>query len=68
MVMDIWLDTIGLAGMALAAAGVLGLSSMGTMLACWLLYLSLVAAGGVFTDFQWDALLLEVCKRTMLAK
>jgi hypothetical protein len=59
-VVDLWLDVIGIVGIALAAAGVLGMSSMGTMLACWLLYLSLVAAGRDFTDFQWDALLLEV--------
>jgi hypothetical protein len=38
---------------------VAGLFSRAAAAACYILYLSLVAAGQPFTGFQWDALLLE---------
>jgi predicted DCC family thiol-disulfide oxidoreductase YuxK len=46
---------------ALAAAGmVLGLAPIVCAATCWLTWLSLVTASGIFTGYQWDALLLEI--------
>ena len=47
------------AGAALAGLGLLGLVPWLVFPLIWLLYLSLVTIGNVFTAFQWDALLLE---------
>ncbi|MBI4371529.1 MAG: lipase maturation factor family protein [Elusimicrobia bacterium] len=45
---------------ALAALGLTAGTAAGPCaLACWALYLLLEAAGSVFLNFQWDALLLE---------
>ncbi len=43
------------AGLSLA----IGIFSRLSAAICWVLYLSIVAAGPPFTGFQWDALLLE---------
>lgn len=62
----LWLGTSdgflsGLCGTgALAAlAALLGFLPRACLLLCWALYLSFVAVGSPFLDFQWDVLLLE---------
>jgi hypothetical protein len=57
---------VALAGVALSAAAVLGLSqrgplwlACGTWLVLWLLYLSIVDVGQVFYGFGWESMLLE---------
>jgi lipase maturation factor len=47
------------AGALAAGSALLGFLPRATLLLCWALYLSLVAVGSPFLDFQWDALLLE---------
>ncbi|MBI3550612.1 MAG: lipase maturation factor family protein [Elusimicrobia bacterium] len=47
------------AGAAAAALCALGVFQGPMLLACWALYLSLVAVGQEFLSFQWDILLLE---------
>ncbi len=37
----------------------LGIAPLLSSLTCWAMYLSIVTAGSVFLQFQWDALLLE---------
>jgi len=47
------------AGVAVAALLVVGMAPIVTTAVLWAMYLSLVAIGGVFLQFQWDSLLLE---------
>ena len=47
------------AGAFFSSALAAGLCPGACALACWALYLSLMAVGGPFSNFQWDALLLE---------
>jgi hypothetical protein len=61
-----WLGASDVALQALCAAGtvlslllVAGVAPVASLAGCWLLYLSLVTVGQVFTWFQWDGLLLE---------
>ena len=54
---------IGALAGGLLMVGVLPLVSAAV---CWVCYLSLVVAGGIFTGYQWDALLLEAGLLTML--
>ncbi|HEY7114803.1 MAG TPA: lipase maturation factor family protein [Thermoanaerobaculia bacterium] len=51
-----FLCAAGTAGALLTTAGIL---PAGSLLVCWVSYLSLSVAGQVFLQFQWDALLLE---------
>ena len=46
-------------GCATAILLTLGFLSRTAAAVCWVLYLSLVSVGSPFTNFQWDALLLE---------
>ena len=62
----LWLSASDTALHAVCAAGVLGsgllligLAPRFILAALWFLYLSLVAVGGIFLGYQWDALLLE---------
>jgi len=48
-----------IAGTICSTLLLLGLIPLVSSIGCWLMYLSLVTAGGVFMQFQWDALLLE---------
>ncbi|MDG2423553.1 MAG: lipase maturation factor family protein [Phycisphaerales bacterium] len=54
------LDTTWIIGLIAASALVLGLVPMLSMGIAWACYLSIVNVAGVFTGYQWDALLLEV--------
>ena len=47
------------AGMLAAAILTFGIRVRGALVGCYVLYLSLVAAGQRFTEFQWDMFLLE---------
>lgn len=47
------------AGILFSLALLLNLAPRFSLLALWVLYLSLVSVGGSFLSFQWDALLLE---------
>ena len=53
------LSGVCLLGAALAVALVVGFAERWTLIALWILYLSLCSVGRVFMGFQWDALLLE---------
>jgi predicted DCC family thiol-disulfide oxidoreductase YuxK len=53
----LWLA--GLAGMAASSALVANRAPWLAAAACWVLYASYYAVGGVFLSFQWDILLLE---------
>jgi lipase maturation factor 1 len=46
-------------GCAAAVLLILGIWPRMAAAVCWVLYLSLVSVGSPFTNFQWDALLLE---------
>lgn len=46
-------------GAVLSVLLVAGVAPVPVLLLLWVLYLSLVSAGGVFFSFQWDVLLLE---------
>ncbi len=46
-------------GALLSIALIAGLCPGACCVACWALYLSLMTVGGPFSNFQWDALLLE---------
>jgi hypothetical protein len=46
-------------GCAAALLLTLGFWSRAAVTVCWILYLSIVSVGAPFTNFQWDALLLE---------
>jgi hypothetical protein len=52
----VWSCILGCIGGLLLVAGVF---SRVAAICCWILYLSIVSAGAPFTNFQWDALLLE---------
>ena len=56
---DTWLLTQCWLGALLAIALTAGLCPGACALGCWALYLSLMTVGGPFSNFQWDALLLE---------
>ncbi len=56
---DALLTGVCAVGLALAALVVLGLLPRLALALLWLAYLSFVAVGSPFLDFQWDALLLE---------
>ena len=51
----LWL-AVGVLASLLVLAGVLARYAL---FACWLIYLSLINVGGIFTQLQWDSLLLE---------
>lgn len=53
------LDLPCVLGVVFSATLAAGLLPKVSVLACWLLYLSVVAAGSPFMTYQWDALLLE---------
>jgi hypothetical protein len=62
----LWIDSSdaslrGLCGLGalFSCALIAGLAPLLSALSCWILYLSLVTAGGVFLGYQWDSLLLE---------
>lgn len=59
-ILDWLLDVICMVGMFLSCVGALGMASLATLLATWLLYFSLCSAGGSFGFMEWDVLLLEV--------
>jgi hypothetical protein len=52
----VWCSILGCILGLLLVAGVL---SRLAAIVCWVLYLSIVSTGAPFTNFQWDALLLE---------
>src|SRR5207249_70022 len=61
-----WLDTgdrflnqLCAAGVLLSCLVVAGVAPAPCLLLLWVLYLSLMVAGQIFLQFQWDALLLE---------
>jgi lipase maturation factor 1 len=56
---DLFLNLLCAAGTILSVVLILGLLPIPSLIALWLLYLSLVHAGQVFLSFQWDILLLE---------
>lgn len=56
---DRFLGFMAVAGSLLAVLAILGVATGESLAGCWVLYTSLVTAGGDFTQFQWDALLLE---------
>ncbi len=69
----LWLDPSDRALIALCRKGetlslalLLGVEPRRSLLALWLLYLSLVSAGGEFLSFQWDVLLLETGLHALL--
>ena len=47
-------------GILTSSLVILGLMPMLTMAVTWVIYLSLVNAGGLFMSYQWDMLLLEI--------
>jgi hypothetical protein len=52
----VWCCVLGcISGLLLIA----GFFSRAAAVVCWILYLSIVSTGAPFTNFQWDALLLE---------
>lgn len=53
------LEGICLAGSAAAILMITGFFSRAAAVICWVFYLSIVSVGAPFTNFQWDALLLE---------
>ena len=56
---DKWLEAVCLLGSAAALLVMMGFFTRASLLVCWVLYLSIVSTGAPFTNFQWDALLLE---------
>jgi len=54
------ISTTWIAGSVFAVLLMLGVAQRASALASFVIYLSLVVAGGEFMSFQWDALLLEV--------
>ena len=56
---DAFLRLLCAGGAGLGALLMIGLAPIVTLPILWLLYLSLVSAGGDFMMFQWDSLLLE---------
>ena len=56
---DKWIGGVCLLGSAAAILMLTGFFSRIASLVCWVLYLSIVSTGAPFTNFQWDALLLE---------
>lgn len=56
---DAALHAMCASGVALGILAATGLCPALCLATLWLLYLSLCVAGGVFMNFQWDALLLE---------
>lgn len=56
---DFFLSAMAACGALLSLYVVLGIATRPSLIAVWVLYLSLVNAGGEFMSFQWDALLLE---------
>lgn len=63
---DSFLHFLCWGGTIFALLAVLGITTGPALALCWLLYLSLVTAGGDFMSFQWDALLLETGFLAML--
>ncbi len=57
---DVMLHGLCAAGLALAALLFLDVAPALCALGLWVVYLSLCWAGGVFMNFQWDILLVEV--------
>ena len=53
-------------GVVLSALVIVGVMQGPSLLALWLIYLSLSTTGNVFMSFQWDALLLETGLLAML--
>jgi len=56
---DGFLSGLCAAGVAFSLLAVGGVAQRWSLLALWALYLSLVAVGDVFLQYQWDSLLLE---------
>ena len=56
---DPFLIGLCVAGVVLSVLMLFNIAPRDSLLAAWLLYLSLVSVGGDFMNFQWDALLLE---------
>ena len=56
---DGWLQGVCLLGIAASILLLTGFLSRLSALVCWTLYLSIISVGAPFTNFQWDALLLE---------
>ena len=56
---DGFLKFLAVGGAATGGLVALGIAPIPLLLVCWVFYLSLVGAGGVFMSFQWDILLLE---------
>jgi predicted DCC family thiol-disulfide oxidoreductase YuxK len=58
---DGMLTALTAAGIAASLALIVDVAPAFAVLAIWLAYLSLATVGGVFMQYQWDALLLETC-------
>ena len=56
---DTMLTTVCFAGMATSFLLLINVFTRASLIACYLLYLSIVEVGQDFTHFQWDVLLLE---------
>lgn len=56
---DGFLKFLTVGGAAMGGLVALGIAPIPLLATCWVFYLSLVSAGGVFMSFQWDILLLE---------
>lgn len=57
---DLFLQAVPMAGVLLSLLLIVGIAHRVNLILVFSLYLSLVAAGQDFMQFQWDALLLEV--------
>jgi hypothetical protein len=60
------LNATWMVGALAAVAMVLGLAPLVSAVLCWVTWLSLVTACGIFTGYQWDMLLLEAGVLAML--
>jgi hypothetical protein len=56
---DRFLSVLCAGGVVLSLCLIAGVAPVPVLALLWLLYLSLVNAGGIFLAYQWDALLLE---------
>ncbi len=54
-----FIDVLCALGIGLSALLFLGIAQAACLVLLWAFYLSLMSAGQIFYDFQWDALLLE---------
>ncbi len=64
---DAWVQACLYAGILIALLVMVGFIPGLGLLLLWVIYLSIVMTGGVFTGFQWDSLLLECGFLALLA-